>query len=1128
MAKLKGEDLKQFKADLAEINRLRAEIESKPLQLAATDDNLENLPGLLADAKQAVYDLEDSVEGLRGRWEGVIGEIKKSNDISKESYKSFSKLTDVAQKLQHHQRGSNELSSKELRSLVNRQKIEQENLKYQQAALSKKVASGEATQDEVNSLKEVNAQLDKENGLVGATLKKTQELLKQQRNIEKATGLTGVAMKGIASFTEKIGMGDMGNVFEDAAEAAKASASRLTDGGKKAGGFITKVRAMGSAFKVVGKAIVQNLTDPLVVAGMLIKGFKSVFSFFSDAYKEGKEAAMVISDENTNMARSLGLAQGAANKLASSVAGMGPTTAASKASIEGIYEAMGSTEKLSNNTLRVFVKLNTQAGMSAESLAKFQKFAKLSGQDAGVLVKNMANTALETIKTNKYAFSQKNLLNDVANVSSTVALRFKDQPAALVKAVAKAKSLGIEMGKIEDIAGSLLNFEDSIAAEMEAELLTGKQLNLEKAREAALRGDTAALQDEIISQLGSIEEFNKMNVIQQDAFAKSIGLSRGELAGMLDAQQKNKNTGDDLVGAQQDGLAAMTSEVSKREQEENRARKAAEANIAVYKELQPLVDSLRDTWAEIKKIVMDTLAENVLKPMMEFFKSEEGKNFLKELPGRVKKFTDGLITGIKAIRDFIKEHPKISMAVLGGAVVAKPLTKALGGLLSGDIKGGAMDAMGIERGTAANPMIVEMAGGGGMQDQIMDMVSKNSRASFAKQFKTLFTKPKVMFRALAMKGKGFGRIIGKLGTKFGGFTKSLSGFVGKLGTKFGGLTKALSSFGKGLKNAIKSLSGGIGNALKKGWNAIKGGAKKLLGGAKSMGSKALGGAKSAWGSLKSMAGNAWKGAKSMGSKALSGAKTIGSKALSGVKQAGNFVASKAGNITGWFKNNTKRILPKLLRGSKGALKGALKRVPFVGGIIEAIDAGMDINELAKSQNMSKDEIYSQIGKRTIGGGLGVIFGSIAAALVSSLQAVGIPGWLMSTIAFAGGDWLGKKLGSAISDYVGGPALGKGIFNTFYSGKGAGKADDMYSGYGKRILLHPEGSIALNDKDTVIAGTNLFRGDDVVSGPAGSMVSNSAVLAKLDKLIAAIEKGGTVVLDGQKVGEALVAGSYRMQ
>ena len=54
-----------------------------------------------------------------------------------------------------------------------------------------------------------------------------------------------------------------------------------------------------------------------------------------------------------------------------------------------------------------------------------------------------------------------------------------------------------------------------------------------------------------------------------------------------------------------------------------------------------------------------------------------------------------------------------------------------------------------------------------------------------------------------------------------------------------------------------------------------------------------------------------------------------------------------------------------------------------------------------------------------------------------------------------------------------------------------KGDYVMSGYGKRTLLLPEGAIALNNKDTVIAGTNLFKGDDVVSQPAGDISFPSA-------------------------------------
>ena len=51
-----------------------------------------------------------------------------------------------------------------------------------------------------------------------------------------------------------------------------------------------------------------------------------------------------------------------------------------------------------------------------------------------------------------------------------------------------------------------------------------------------------------------------------------------------------------------------------------------------------------------------------------------------------------------------------------------------------------------------------------------------------------------------------------------------------------------------------------------------------------------------------------------------------------------------------------------------------------------------------------------------------------------------------------------------------------------------KADDAMfgGGYGKRALMD-EGSITLfNDKDTIVAGTNLNKADDMVSAPAGTV------------------------------------------
>ena len=48
------------------------------------------------------------------------------------------------------------------------------------------------------------------------------------------------------------------------------------------------------------------------------------------------------------------------------------------------------------------------------------------------------------------------------------------------------------------------------------------------------------------------------------------------------------------------------------------------------------------------------------------------------------------------------------------------------------------------------------------------------------------------------------------------------------------------------------------------------------------------------------------------------------------------------------------------------------------------------------------------------------------------------------------------------------------------------------------------------------------------GSSSKSVSDQKMIQLLERLVNAVEKGGTVTLDGQKVGKALVAGSYRIQ
>jgi hypothetical protein len=102
---------------------------------------------------------------------------------------------------------------------------------------------------------------------------------------------------------------------------------------------------------------------------------------------------------------------------------------------------------------------------------------------------------------------------------------------------------------------SLLDFESSITAELEAELLLGKDINLERARAAALAGDQVTLEQELQKEAGNFSDFTKMNVIQQEALAKAMGMTSDQLADILFQQEVQGKTAKELRALGKEDLA---------------------------------------------------------------------------------------------------------------------------------------------------------------------------------------------------------------------------------------------------------------------------------------------------------------------------------------------------------------------------------------------------------------------------------------------------------------------------------------------------------------------------------------------------------------------------------------------
>ena len=144
------------------------------------------------------------------------------------------------------------------------------------------------------------------------------------------------------------------------------------------------------------------------------------------------------------------------------------------------------------------------------------------------------------------------VFRQLAENAEAVALSINDGGDNLIRAAIQARKLGVEFRTVTGIADKLLDFESSIESQLQASVLLGREINLDRARQLALNNDLAGALEEVVTQVGGEAEFNELNRIQRQALADSVGVSVQELSRLV---RDNAN-----VGATGVAQAAMTQE----------------------------------------------------------------------------------------------------------------------------------------------------------------------------------------------------------------------------------------------------------------------------------------------------------------------------------------------------------------------------------------------------------------------------------------------------------------------------------------------------------------------------------------------------------------------------------------
>ena len=320
-----------------------------------------------------------------------------------------------------------------------------------------------------------------------------------------------------------------------------------------------------------------------------------------------------------------------------------------------VNKALGTSVPLSGELAVQLTEMREMAGFTNEELQGIAAISLATGKSANEITGEFMAQAKITAMQNGVLLNEKELLKDIGKVSAATTLSFAKNPKLIAEAVSMAKSLGMELSQVEGIADSLLNFEQSISDELEAELLLNKDINLERARQAALNNNLAVVAEEIAAQFGTAAEFSEMNRIQQESIAKAVNMNREDLAKTLFVQEQLRGLTGDQAQETQDLLNARIKEVGLAQAQKELAQDGVEGlrqQVSMAQRFTAVMNKLQELFINLFEPLLV-----ILDPMVSFISQ------IAKLIAMLEPFM-GTITG--ALTGFMVGGPV--GALIGGAV----------------------------------------------------------------------------------------------------------------------------------------------------------------------------------------------------------------------------------------------------------------------------------------------------------------------------------------------------------------------------------------------------------------------------------------------------------------------------
>ena len=584
-----------------------------------------------SEAKETAVIIEDALRSISARIGEIFSEALDETGtvaeaMAKEVQSSMNSLAKVSKDLADSYAKAAEGAYKQadLQKTINNRKAKQFAIEAKIESIARSTTKTEAERVELTN--KLNAELEEAVGYnkeLEGSLKKQVNISK---NINKAMGLTGGALKGLEKAAGAIGLDNLGDVFADAKSEAMEMAKAVSKGGLESVGVAGKLEVafagVGSAISGIGAA----LMDPLFILGLIVKSVKFLVGIFDH-----------INKVTNKIGQAVGIAGAEAKNLKSQIHAIGDlsgdmyyNTEEMSNSYFALNKSVGQNLAMNKENVKTFAQMTMYLGYSESSAAELFKMSVRTGQSYQTISNDVKNEVNALNEAHGVRLDQNQVMDQIVNASNSIKFNQKGSTKGLIDAAHAAARLGMSMDDIAAAAETHLDFESSIAKEIEAEMFLQKDLNLDKLRYAALTGDTAMAAREEERLIKENYKSLKGNVMAQQAFAAATGISMENLSGaMLKQEELQGLTGKEL----KDKIAA-----------DKKTEEMAQKAVTFDRTMQDLVLQIKGILEPLANVVGPVLL-GIAKSLGPMLKSVA--NFAKSGPGKLLLGLAGVAVGLK-------------------------------------------------------------------------------------------------------------------------------------------------------------------------------------------------------------------------------------------------------------------------------------------------------------------------------------------------------------------------------------------------------------------------------------------------------------------------------------------------